>query len=186
MKPSSTFKIGIRKEEFNKWERRCALTPKEALWLLQKMGSNLEIKVQSSDLRVFKDSEWEAVGCTISKDISDCDLIIGVKQIPDDQLFENKTYMFFAHVIKAQQENMHMLDVILKKNIRLIDYEKICDEKGRRLVAFGKFAGYAGAIGNASLFSFNLLIQSKLNFRYSIRDREIFVESGNWVDPTEH
>ena len=142
------YKLGIRREEFNKWERRCALTPKECRWLIQKMGEELKIKVQSSDLRIFTDEEWRSVGCEVTEDISDCDLIIGVKQIPDDQLFEGKTYMFFSHTIKAQEGNMPMLDTILKKKIRLIDYEKISDHKGKRLVAFGRSAGNAGTIGN--------------------------------------
>lgn len=172
---SKTYKIGIRKEEFNKWERRCALTPKECRWLLQRMGGELEIKVQSSDLRIFKDSEWEAVGCSITDDISDCDLIIGVKQILNEHLFEGKTYMFFPHVIKAQEENMPMLDTILKRNIRLIDYEKICNPKGRRLVAFGKFAGYAGAIGRV-----------RRNRRHSLGNRQVPFEPGHRVGAAEH
>ena len=143
------YKIGIRNEEFNKWERRCALTPKQCRSLFQKLDKQLEIKVESSDLRIFSDVQWENAGCTVTNDISDCDLIIGVKQIPHDQLFPNKTYMFFSHTIKAQKGNMDMLDEIIKKNIRLIDYEKICDEKGKRLVAFGKFAGNAGTIGKS-------------------------------------
>ena len=140
-------KLGIRREEFNKWERRCALTPKECQNLIHKMGNKLEIKVQKSDLRIFGNSEWENIGCTLTEDISDCDVIIGVKQIPNDELFEGKTYIFFSHTIKAQEGNMDMLDEILRKKIRLIDYEKITDEKGRRIVAFGKFAGIAGTIG---------------------------------------
>lgn len=144
---SKKYKLGIRREEFNKWERRCALTPKECRYLFQKMGKELTIKVQNSDLRIFSDEEWRAVGCEVTEDISDCDLIIGVKQIPDKELFEGKTYMFFSHTIKAQKSNMPMLDTILKKNIRLIDYEKICNEKGQRLVAFGRSAGNAGTIG---------------------------------------
>ena len=150
------FKIGIRREEFNKWERRCAMTPKECRFLLQKLGDQLEIKVQSSDLRIFKDTEWVSVGCKIDENISDCDLIIGVKQVPDEALYENKTFMFFSHVIKAQEANMPMLDTILKKNIRLIDYEKICNTKGQRLVAFGKFAGNAGTIGELIIVICNL------------------------------
>ena len=41
---------------------------------------------------------------------------------------------------------MPCLDAILEKNIRLIDYEKITDENNNRLIAFGKYAGIAGAI----------------------------------------
>lgn len=85
-------------------------------------------------------------GCTISEDITDCDLIIGVKQVPLEFLYPGKTYMFFSHVIKAQDQNMPMLDDILDKKIRLIDYERIADDKKQRLVAFGRFAGVCGTI----------------------------------------
>jgi len=54
--------------------------------------------------------------------------------------------MFFSHVIKAQEENMEMLDDILKKKINLIDYEKITNDAGKRLVAFGKYAGNSGTV----------------------------------------
>lgn len=141
------YKMAIRREEFNKWERRCSLTPKDCQRLLQKMGPTLTIKVQPSNLRIFADSEWVEAGCELSEEIEDCDLIIGVKQVPCEKLIEGKTFMFFSHTIKAQEGNMEMLDEILKKKIRLIDYERICGSDGKRLVAFGRFAGNAGAIG---------------------------------------
>lgn len=140
------YKIGIRKEEFNKWERRCALTPRYCKKLLYKMRENLIIKVQPSNTRIYSNTQFEEAGCLIDEDITDCDLIIGVKQVPKKSLFSNKTYLFFAHVIKAQSDNMEMLDDILKKKIRLIDYEKITGKNGKRLVAFGKYAGNAGTI----------------------------------------
>ena len=147
MSEKKIYKLGIRREEFNKWERRCALTPKECQQILQDMEGHIIIKVQPSDLRIYGDQEWEDVGCELTEDISDCDVIIGVKQIPKSQLFPNKTYMFFSHTIKAQEGNMDMLDDILQKKIRLIDYEKISDSDGKRLVAFGKYAGNSGTIG---------------------------------------
>ncbi|KAL1420472.1 hypothetical protein MTO96_024294 [Rhipicephalus appendiculatus] len=85
-------------------------------------------------------------GAEVREDISDVPVIIGVKQVPIDQLHPNKTYVFFSHTIKAQEANMPMLDVILERNIRLIDYERMCDENGSRVVAFGKYAGKAGMI----------------------------------------
>lgn len=82
----------------------------------------------------------------IREDISDASVIFGVKQVPIDALIPGKTYCFFSHTIKAQESNMPLLDAILEKNIRLIDYERIIDESGNRLVAFGRFAGIAGCI----------------------------------------
>ncbi|XP_052739377.1 alpha-aminoadipic semialdehyde synthase, mitochondrial isoform X2 [Bicyclus anynana] len=85
-------------------------------------------------------------GAIIQEDISEASVIFGVKQTPIDLLIPNKTYCFFSHTIKAQEANMPMLDAILAKNIRLIDYEKLMDNAGNRVVAFGKYAGVAGMI----------------------------------------
>lgn len=85
-------------------------------------------------------------GAVIREDISNASVIFGVKQVPIDSLIPGKTYCFFSHTIKAQESNMPLLDAILEKNIRLIDYERIIDESGQRQVAFGKYAGIAGMI----------------------------------------
>ena len=86
------------------------------------------------------------VGAELKEDLSECELIIGVKEIGVQYLINNKTYMIFPHVIKGQPANMDTLDVMVEKNIRLIDYERIVDENNNRLIAFGFFAGVAGAI----------------------------------------
>lgn len=82
----------------------------------------------------------------IREDISDASVIFGVKQVPIDALIPGKTYCFFSHTIKAQESNMPLLDAVLEKNIRLIDYERIINEAGHRQVAFGKYAGVAGVV----------------------------------------
>jgi len=104
------------------------------------------VLVQPSNIRIFNNKEFEEVGAVISEDLSSCDLIVGVKEVAKELLIPNKTYIFFSHVIKAQPYNMPLLDTILDKKIRLLDYEKITDKEGKRLVAFGEFAGLAGAI----------------------------------------
>lgn len=85
-------------------------------------------------------------GAVIREDISDASVIFGVKQVPVDALIPGKTYCFFSHTIKAQESNMPLLDAVLEKNIRLIDYERIINEAGHRQVAFGKYAGVAGVV----------------------------------------
>lgn len=85
-------------------------------------------------------------GAAVQEDMSEASVIMGVKQVPVEALIPEKTYCFFSHTIKAQESNMPLLDSILNKKIRLIDYERIIDEKGQRLVAFGKYAGVAGMI----------------------------------------
>lgn len=89
---------------------------------------------------------YHNAGAVIQEDISEASIIFGVKQVPVESLIPDKTYCFFSHTIKAQESNMPLLDTILEKNIRLIDYERIIDESGQRMVAFGKYAGVAGMI----------------------------------------
>ena len=137
--------LGIRAEDFSKWERRCPLTPEACKELLSTIPG-FRILVEPSTTRIFSDIEFARVGCEVSSDLSECDVILGVKQVPIKKLLPNKTFVFFSHVIKAQPGNMDMLDDILEKKIRLIDYEKICDAEGKRLVAFGFYAGFVGAV----------------------------------------
>ena len=142
--PSTT--IGIRREDGVQWERRAPFTPNQISTLIEH-NPEVKIFVQPSKQRVFTEKEYEEAGAIISEDISDCQTIIGVKQVPVNQLHNNKTYVFFSHTIKAQEAQMDLLDACLEKNIRLIDYEKIQEKGvGQRLVAFGKWAGVVGAI----------------------------------------
>lgn len=85
-------------------------------------------------------------GAIVQEDISEASVIFGVKQVPIEALIPEKTFCFFSHTIKAQETNMPLLDSILDKKIRLIDYERIIDERGQRQVAFGKYAGVSGMI----------------------------------------
>ncbi len=138
--------ICIRRENKNKWERRTALIPDDCRKLIDQ---GIRIKVQPSKLRCYTDSQYEAAGCEITEEINDGNLILGVKEIPIEYLFPNKTYMYFSHTIKGQPANMPVLKDLLEKKIRLIDYECIKEKDGPkpdRLVAFGRFAGIAGAV----------------------------------------
>ncbi|ETN81777.1 saccharopine dehydrogenase [Necator americanus] len=135
--------LGIRRETINAWERRAPLAPAHVK-KLTKAGVN--VLIQPSNRRAYPIQDYIAAGAVVREDLSDAQLIISVKQVPVDQLIANKAYAFFSHTIKAQPDNMEMLDTILQRKIRLIDYEKIVDEKGKRLVMFGKWAGNAGFI----------------------------------------
>jgi alanine dehydrogenase len=136
-------KIGIIREGKTPPDSRVPLTPKQCAYLLH--HKNIDIVVQPSAIRCFTDSEYKALGVPISEDLSDRDILMGVKEVPINQLLSNKTYLFFSHTIKEQAYNKKLLQTILKKNIRLIDYEVLTNEKGKRLIAFGKFAGMVGA-----------------------------------------
>jgi alpha-aminoadipic semialdehyde synthase len=135
--------IGIRREDKSRWEARAPLTPADVKALVQ---AGVPVQVQTSPIRRFRDEDYRAAGATIVADLKDSPIIMGVKEIPPRLLESNKTYVFFSHTIKGQPANMPMLRRIVELGCTLIDYERIVDEKGRRLVFFGTFAGLAGMI----------------------------------------
>lgn len=145
-----SFTMGIRKEDKNQWEKRVPLIPKHLKELKEKHG--IEAIVQSSPTRTFGEEEYQKEGITVKENLDGCPVIFAVKEIPEHLFEENKTYVFFAHVIKGQKYNMHMLKTMMEKKCNLIDYEKITDEKNRRLVFFGRYAGIAGMLD--SLWAF--------------------------------
>ncbi|XP_033334795.1 lysine ketoglutarate reductase/saccharopine dehydrogenase [Megalopta genalis] len=135
--------IAIRREDQSVWERRAPLAPTNVRRLNR---AGVRVIVQPSNRRAYPAQAYQAAGAILQEDISSASVIFGVKQVPVDQLISNKTYCFFSHTIKAQESNMPLLDAILEKNIRLLDYEKLTDVNGQRVVAFGKYAGVAGMV----------------------------------------
>ncbi len=136
-------KIGIRKEDKGKWEKRAPLAPFHVSGLLE---NGIEVLVQRSEVRVFKDEEYAAAGATLVDSVDDCDIILGVKEIPIEKFRPEKTYIFFSHTIKGQTHNMPSLKKLMDLGCNLLDYERIVDKEGKRLVFFGPFAGKAGMI----------------------------------------
>ncbi|MDX9826396.1 MAG: bifunctional lysine ketoglutarate reductase /saccharopine dehydrogenase family protein [Spirochaetia bacterium] len=136
--------IGIRREDKSIWERRVPITPKAIAEL--KTEHDIEAWIQPSSTRVIPDSDFERQGALLKEDLSLCDVVFGVKEIPAEQFRRNGAYVFFSHVIKGQAYNMPMLRDLLEKGCTLIDYEKVADSKGKRLIFFGRHAGAAGAI----------------------------------------
>lgn len=136
--------ILIRAEDKNKWERRAPIVPDDLKHILQVTPT--EAYVEKSDKRFFKESEYEQAGASICLGMEKGDVIFGVKEIPIEKLLPGKTYLYFSHTIKGQKDNMPMLQKIIDLQSTLIDYEKITDAQGRRLVYFGRYAGDAGAI----------------------------------------
>ncbi|KAL8221233.1 UNVERIFIED_CONTAM: hypothetical protein K2H54_061835, partial [Gekko kuhli] len=132
-----------KREDVNAWERRAPLAPRH-IKALASLG--YKVLVQPSNRRAIHEKDYVKAGGIIQEDISEACLILGVKRPPEDKLIPKKTYAFFSHTIKAQEANMPLLDEILRKDIRLIDYEKMVDHRGVRVVAFGKWAGVAGMI----------------------------------------
>lgn len=136
--------IGIRREDKNPWEKRVPLIPSHGKELMQKYA--IEIWIQPSSIRVFPDEAYSREGVRVTEDLSPCPMILAVKEIPLDVFQEGKAYVFFSHTIKGQPQNMPMLKKMMDLKCTLIDYEKIVDEKGQRLVFFGRQAGQAGMI----------------------------------------
>ncbi|MBU1636112.1 hypothetical protein KKC97_00410 [bacterium] len=135
--------IGIRREDKHFTERRAPLTP-EAVEALQREG--LVFHIESSTSRVFDDKEYSAVGATVCDSLPACDFVVGIKEIPLGRLHPNTPHLFFSHTIKGQVYNMPMLKRMLDLKCTLIDYERVVDSRGRRLVFFGVHAGQAGMI----------------------------------------
>ncbi|MEL6924137.1 MAG: NAD(P)-dependent oxidoreductase [Bacteroidota bacterium] len=136
-------KIGIIREGKVPPDSRVPLTPEQCKHIVKQHP--VQIVVQPSPNRCYKDEEYTAAGLPLTEDLSDCDVLMGVKEVPIDQLLANKRYFFFSHTIKEQAYNRSLLLAILDKSIQLIDYEVLTDDRGRRLIAFGKFAGMVGA-----------------------------------------
>jgi saccharopine dehydrogenase (NAD+, L-lysine-forming) len=136
--------IGIRREDKSRWERRVPVTPEDARMLREEHG--VEVWVQPSSIRTFSEEEFIQAGAVVQDDLSPCPVILAVKEMPLDFFEPGKTYVFFAHVIKGQPYNMPMLQRMLDLRCTLIDYEKVTDEKGRRLIFFGRHAGLAGMV----------------------------------------
>ncbi|KAF9293993.1 hypothetical protein BGZ74_011470 [Mortierella antarctica] len=136
--------VAIRREGKNRWERRAALTPEAVEKLIKETG--IAVYVQPSTKRIFSDDKYRAAGAIIQEDLSVADIILGIKEVPVKDLIPGKTYVYFSHTHKGQAYNMPMLQDVLDKKIRLIDYELMANEHKQRLVLFGKHAGYAGMI----------------------------------------
>ena len=139
-----SLRIGIRREDKSVWERRVPLVPQHVRELWEEKA--VEVWVQPSKVRVFQDDEFAQVGARIKEDLATCPAVFGVKEMPDDFFQPGHTYVFFAHVIKGQTYNMAMLRRLMELGCQLIDYERVIDEHGRRLVFFGRHAGLAGMI----------------------------------------
>ena len=135
-------KIGVIREGKTPPDSRVPLNPEQCKQLSD-MG--VDIVVQPSPIRCFPDEDYVKVGIRMKEDISDRDVLLGVKEVPIDELITDKTYFFFSHTIKKQEYNRELLKQIVDANITLIDYEALTDANGVRVIAFGKYAGMVGA-----------------------------------------
>ncbi|MFC1516976.1 hypothetical protein ACFL5G_00305 [Candidatus Margulisiibacteriota bacterium] len=141
--------IGILRETKNKWEKRAPLTPQDVGWLINK---GIFVEIEASSRRIFKDAEYKKQGARVVRDIRQAELLVGIKAPKLKDLKKAKTYLIFSHTSKGQPANMPLLKKILQNKNSLLDYEKITNAAGKRLVYFGHFAGICGAIDSLYYF----------------------------------
>lgn len=172
---NKTFKVAILKETKTPPDRRVALSPEQALEFTKRFP-NTELYIQSSNIRAYKDEEYSKLGLKVINDVSECDILIGVKEVHIPELMNNKTYIFFSHTAKEQEYNRPLLQMFLNKNIKMLDYEYFTDENGIRLVAFGPWAGLVGAYNGLIAFGkkYNLYDLKPANVCHDIN--EVFEE----------
>ena len=137
-------KVGILRETKNPPDRRVPLTPPQII-ALEELYPYVEFFVQPSDLRCYSNEEYEYLDIPLKEDLSDCDILLGVKEVDRRTFLKGKTYLFFAHVAKRQPYNRDMFRDMAEKKISLIDFEYLTTDSGQRVVAFGRFAGIVGA-----------------------------------------
>jgi alpha-aminoadipic semialdehyde synthase len=138
--------VGVLRETKNKWERRSPLAPADVAQLVR---AGLRVIVQPSSRRVFADAAFAQAGAELAEDLSPCGTVLAVKEVPLPALLADRTFLFFSHTHKAQPANMPLLDALLARRVRLLDYELATEDGSRggaRLIAFGRFAGIAGAV----------------------------------------
>ena len=137
-------KIGLLKEEKIPADKRVVLTPEQCK-RIKAIYPDIELVVQSSEIRCFSDNQYISEGIKVVYDISDCDVLLGVKEVPETLLIPNKTYFYFSHIIKKQPYNRDLLVKMIEMKIKMVDYEVLKNQKGERLLGFGRYAGIVGA-----------------------------------------
>lgn len=136
--------IGIIREGKLPPDKRVPFSPEQCRQITEQFQGT-EVFVQSSNIRCFNDQEYREAGIHVVEKLDHCDVLMGVKEVPIADLIPNKTYFFFSHTIKKQTYNQKLLQAIVEKNIRLIDYEVLTGTDGMRIIGFGRFAGLVGA-----------------------------------------
>jgi saccharopine dehydrogenase (NAD+, L-lysine-forming) len=139
-----SLKIGLLRERKSPPDKRVPFTPLQVEEILQRFPDVVMVCEQSS-IRCFADDEYRARNAQVQPDLRDCDVLMGIKEVPPADIIPGKTYMIFSHTIKKQPYNRALLQAVLERRVTLIDYEALKDSQGNRLVAFGRYAGLVGA-----------------------------------------
>ncbi len=166
--------IGLIREGRVPPDKRVAFSPLQVHEIVQRFPS-VKILCQQSPVRCFKDEEFSSLDIPVVEDVTSCDILMGIKEVQIPDLIPNKTYLFFSHTLKKQPYNKKLLQEILKKNIKLIDYETLRDTQGNRLVAFGRFAGIVGAFNGLWAYGkrYNLFSLRRAHECFDINDLKL-------------
>ena len=176
--------IGLIKEGKNPPDKRVPFSPKQCAYIMESYPS-ISLYIQPSKNRCFADLEYEKSGVILTDDLSDCDVIMGVKEVPIDMLIDKKIFFFFSHTIKKQPYNKSLLQAILEKKIQLIDYETLLGEDKKRIIGFGRYAGIVGCY-NAFLAYAQKTKKYSLLPPQLVKDRkELYRELKNIILPRE-
>lgn len=164
-------KIGILKEGKVPFDRRTPITPQQAR-AIKTNYPEVELVCKRSGIRYFDAADYTAQNIDLVDDVSDCDVLFGVKEVPISELIADKTYFFFSHTYKKQAYNRELLREILKKNIRLIDYEILTNENGERIIGFGRYAGIVGAYNSIWIYGkrYNLFDIRRVHECFDLED----------------
>jgi saccharopine dehydrogenase (NAD+, L-lysine-forming) len=140
----SKIRIGVLREEKVPHDKRVPLTPLECTELLR-LYPDLDIYIQPSNIRCYSDAEYKAFGLNLQEDLSSCEVLLGVKEVPAEKLIPGKKYFFFSHTVKKQEHNRKLMHALIEKKVTMIDYETLTDEENNRIIGFGRYAGIVGA-----------------------------------------
>lgn len=166
-------KIGLIREEKIPMDNRVAFTPSQCKWIHNNF-KDISIQVQQSEHRCFSDREYEMAGIEVRSDISACDILMGIKEVPVEALLPGKTYYIFSHTKKLQSRNRKLLRAIIQNKNTLVDYECLEHSDGTRILGFGFFAGIVGAHNGMMAFgkrtgTYHLdRVNSRKDFRHLI------------------
>lgn len=175
-------KLGIIREGKVPPDKRVPLSPKQCK-IVQSKFPNVEVIVQPSPIRAFKDAEYVAEGITLSEDLTSCDIIMGVKEVNISDLIPNKKFLFFSHTIKKQVYNRKLLLSLLEKKIQMIDYEVLKDKTNKRLIGFGRYAGLVGCYNGFRTFGLKHTLFSIKEANKCVDRREVEEELKKVVLP---
>lgn len=173
-------KLGIIKERKNPPDKRVVFSPSKCAALLTQYPG-LSIKVESSDIRTFTDDDYREAGIEVVTDVSDCDVLLGVKEVPIANLIPNKKYFFFSHTIKKQSYNRDLLNAFLEKNIEMFDHEVLTESAGNRVVAFGRYAGIVGAYNGIRTYGLKTGL-FELSKAENLKNQQELIDSLNSIE----